>query len=80
MPVSLDWLSQTWKLREGKNKYRITTGFSEGFGVALFSLIGIPLILKIAILVIISMSIINLGLYGKLFFSRKLVIKNQHYC
>lgn len=80
MPVSFDWLSQAWKLREGKNKYRITTGFSEGFGVALFSLIGIPLILKIGILVIISMSIINLGLYGKHFFSRKLVIKNQHYC
>jgi uncharacterized membrane protein len=80
IPVSFDWLSQAWRLRDGNNKYRITTGFSEGAGVALLTLTGIPLPFMILIVVIISTSILTLGMYGNPIRNKKLMIKNQQCC
>jgi uncharacterized membrane protein len=38
-PLTLDWMTQSWGLRESNNGLRLLTGFFLGSGVSLFSLV-----------------------------------------
>ena len=38
-PLTLDWMTQSWGLRESNNSLRLLTGFALGSGVSLFSLV-----------------------------------------
>ncbi len=40
-PLSLDWITQSWGLRESNNGLRLLTGLFLGSGVSLFSLVDV---------------------------------------
>lgn len=61
-PAILDWLTQSYGLRSSSNRLRIATGFLEGVGVALLSLMVTPLVLKVVILACIGGGALCLGL------------------
>jgi len=65
VPLALDWITQTWKLRKSNNKLRFFTGFILGFGVFFLSLSNVSFQIKIILGISLSMSIITLGLIGK---------------
>ncbi len=67
-PAAYDWLTQSWGLRAGTNKLRISTGVLEGFGVALLSLATISTIYKIALFLFVLGCILNMGISGKRFY------------
>lgn len=70
LPTALDWLTQTWRLRESSNKLRLLTGFLEGIGVGLLSFINIDKVSKYILLISLSTSVMILG------YSVKRVISN----
>ena len=61
MPTSIDWLTQTWRLRESSNRLRLFTGFLEGVGVGLVSFIDIDKVSKYLLLIGLSSSVVILG-------------------
>jgi uncharacterized membrane protein len=61
LPTVIDWLTQTWRLRESSNKMRLFTGFLEGIGVGLLSFINIGKVSKYVLLVGLSSSVIVFG-------------------
>ncbi|MBS7658797.1 MAG: DUF2085 domain-containing protein [Candidatus Bathyarchaeia archaeon] len=65
IPGIMDWLTQSWKLRKGRNDLRIITGFTNGSAIALLSFISVPSILKLEIILCILTLILTLGLIGK---------------
>jgi uncharacterized membrane protein len=67
MPTAIDWLTQTWRLRESSNRLRLFTGFLEGVGVALVSFINIDKVIKYILLISLSSSVIILGYSVKRF-------------
>ncbi|MEM2210788.1 MAG: DUF2085 domain-containing protein [Nitrososphaerales archaeon] len=60
IPVILDWVTQSWRIRVSNNKLRLITGFSEGVGISLLALIAIPLFYKI--LIIVSIAGLTIGI------------------
>jgi len=64
-PGIIDWLTQSWKIRKGRNDLRIITGFTNGSAVALLSFIPLPFILKLKIVFYSLILILIFGLIGK---------------
>lgn len=73
-PAAVDWVTQSWGLRESNNGLRLSTGFLEGAGVALLSTAPLPLTLKLGVLFYFAASILALGWAGRLARGRKLYI------
>lgn len=65
-PGIIDWLTQSWKLRNGRNDLRIITGFTNGSAIALLSFIPLPFILKLKIIFYALTLVSILGLIGKI--------------
>lgn len=62
MPAILDWVTQSWRIRVSNNKLRLITGFGEGVGISLLTLIAIPLFYKILIIISIAGLTIGIGM------------------
>jgi uncharacterized membrane protein len=69
-PAIIDWLTQTWRLRESNNTLRFSTGFLEGVAVAFLHLSSIPLIQKFFFLLLIGGIVLNVGFLGRKLFGR----------
>ncbi|RLI05789.1 hypothetical protein DRO26_01235 [Candidatus Bathyarchaeota archaeon] len=65
LPVIIDWVTQTWKLRESNNRIRILTGFLEGASVVFLYLTSLSLVQKIFVLMTVSGLTLNLGFLGE---------------
>ncbi len=64
IPLSYDWLTQSWGLRESNNKIRFATGMAMGFGVYIFSSINSSPNLKSSIYILSAAIISLIGLMG----------------
>jgi uncharacterized membrane protein len=64
-PSIIDWLTQSWKLRDSKNSLRLITGFTNGSSVALFSILPLSFALKLKTILYILVFISAFGLTGK---------------
>lgn len=64
MPLVLDWLTQSWGLRESDNVTRFITGATLGMGVSLYSTSGYLPDLKALIFVLIAFTVSIIGLIG----------------
>ncbi len=64
-PLTLDWITQSWGLRESNNGLRLLTGFSLGSGVALFSLVDATRNFKVLFYLYAAMVIALGGTIGK---------------
>ena len=73
-PAAVDWVTQSWGLRESSNGLRLSTGFLEGAGVALLSTAPLPLTLKLGMLLYVAASILTLGWVGRIARGRGLYI------
>ena len=65
IPLALDWITQTWKLRKSNNKLRLITGCIIGFGVFLLSLSNASFQTKILFSISLSAGITMLGFVGR---------------
>jgi uncharacterized membrane protein len=64
-PLTLDWMTQSWGLRESNNGIRLLTGFSLGSGVSLFSLVDATRNFKVLFYLYAAMVIALGGTLGK---------------
>ncbi len=64
MPLILDWLTQSWGLRESDNVTRFITGAILGMGVSLYSAIEFSPDLKAPLFVLIALAVALIGLIG----------------
>jgi len=64
MPLILDWLTQSWGLRESDNVTRFITGAILGMGVSLYSAIEFLPDLKAPLFVLIALAVALIGLIG----------------
>ena len=64
-PMSLDWITQSWGLRESNNDLRLLTGFFLGSSVSLFSLVDATRNFKILFYLYAAMIIVLVGTIGK---------------
>ena len=64
-PLTLDWMTQSWGLRESNNGLRLLTGFSLGSGVSLFSLVDATRNFKVLFYLYAAMVIALGGTLGK---------------
>lgn len=65
-PLTADWLTQSWGLRDSNNGLRFLTGALLGIGVALLSSSGIMPYLKTLFFLLTAAIITLLGSFGKL--------------
>ena len=65
-PLTLDWLTQSWRLRESNNGLRLLTGFFLGSGVSLFSLVDATQGFKVLFYVYTGAAITLGGTVGKM--------------
>lgn len=59
-PLALDWITQSWGLRESDNGLRLLTGFLLGAGVSLFSMVDATRSVKVAFY-LCAAAVITLG-------------------
>jgi uncharacterized membrane protein len=64
MPLILDWLTQSWGLRESDDVTRFITGAMLGIGVSLYSATEFLPDLKAALLVLAALAVALIGLMG----------------
>ena len=64
-PLTLDWVTQSWGLRESNNDLRLLTGFSLGSSVSLFSLVDATRNFKVLFYLYTAMVIALGGTLGK---------------
>ena len=64
MPLILDWLTQSWGLRESDNVTRFITGAILGMGVSLYSAIEFLPDLKAPLFVLTALAVALIGLIG----------------
>jgi uncharacterized membrane protein len=64
-PLTLDWMTQSWGLRESNNGLRLLTGFFLGSGVSLFSLVEATRNFKLLFYLYAAMIIALGGTIGK---------------
>jgi len=64
-PLTLDWLTQSWGLRESNNGLRLLTGLFLGSGVSLFSLVNATRNFKVLFYLYAAMVIALGGTIGK---------------
>ena len=65
IPLALDWITQTWELRNSNNKLRFFTGFILSFGIYFLSLSNASFQIKTILVISLSVGITTLGLIGK---------------
>ena len=66
LPLTLDWVTQSWGMRKSNNWIRLVTGILMGVDALLFSkLEGSPQI-RIFLFVSVALSVTFLGYFGKL--------------
>jgi len=71
IPMSTDWLTQSWGFRESNNQLRFATGAILGIGMILFyASTAVPSV-KIFSSLIAASAIVFLGLFGKSVVRRK---------
>ena len=70
MPAIIDWITQTWRLRESNSTLRFSTGFLEGAAVVFLQLSSIPLAQKFFFLLLIGGIVLNVGFLGRRLFGR----------
>jgi uncharacterized membrane protein len=63
-PTIVDWTTQSWRLRESTNRLRLITGFSEGVGISLLTIVAIPLAHKLLIILLVAGFTASLGMIG----------------
>ncbi|MFB0558071.1 MAG: DUF2085 domain-containing protein [Candidatus Bathyarchaeia archaeon] len=66
LPLTLDWLTQSWGWRESNNGLRLLTGAILGVGVFLFSLIEAAPSIKRSYYVYMAIAVFLFGLIGEL--------------
>lgn len=66
LPLTFDWLTQSWGLRESNNRLRLLTGAMLGVGTSLFLLIGALPPLKNSYYLSAAIVIAILGSMGEL--------------
>ena len=64
LPLTFDWITQSWGLRESKNNIRFITGIVLGLGVFYFSLIEIAVSLKRVAYLCSALTIVLIGFLG----------------
>ncbi|MEM2922100.1 MAG: DUF2085 domain-containing protein [Candidatus Bathyarchaeia archaeon] len=64
LPSAVDWLAQTWKLKESTNNRRVLVGILIGSGVALLTVSTLPRTLKTLALAIPASVTISAGYIG----------------
>lgn len=64
MPLILDWLTQSWGLRESDNFTRFITGAILGIGVSLYSVTEFLPDLKAPLFVLTALAVALIGLIG----------------
>jgi len=64
MPLILDWLTQSWGLRESDDVTRFITGAMLGIGVSLYSATEFLPDLKAPLLVLTALAVALIGLIG----------------
>ena len=64
MPLMLDWLTQSWGLRESDNVTRFITGAILGIGVSLYSVSGFLPDLKALLFAVVSFTVSITGYIG----------------
>jgi uncharacterized membrane protein len=64
-PLTLDWMTQSWGLRESNNGLRLLTGLFLGSGVSLFSLVNATRNFKVLFYLYAAMVIMLGGIIGK---------------
>jgi uncharacterized membrane protein len=75
MPLILDWLTQSWGLRESNNIMRFITGAILGMGVSLYFASGFLPDLKALLFVSIAFTVSIIGLIGNKTKSTRLTLK-----
>ena len=65
LPSGVDWLTQTWKLRESTNKRRLIHGFLVGAGAALLSMSSLPNLSKTLSLASSASVVVGAGYLGR---------------
>ena len=71
VPFALDWITQSWGLRNSNNWLRFTTGFILGTGVWFLSISEVQQNLKLAIPLYLGTIILACGLSAKLKVTRR---------
>ena len=74
IPLTSDWLTQSWKWRDSNNRLRFITGTLLGIGVILLSLCEVPVHVKNLLYIYTLTIIVSLGSVGRL-----LTCDYQHY-
>lgn len=64
MPLIIDWLTQSWGLREGGNATRFTTGAMMGMGVSLYSGTGLSPGLRGTLFASVALTVVLVGSIG----------------
>ena len=64
-PLTLDWMTQSWGLRESNNSLRLLTGLFLGSGVSLFSLVDATRNFRVLFYLYTAMIIVLGGTIGK---------------
>jgi uncharacterized membrane protein len=64
-PLTLDWITQSWGLRESNNGLRLLTGLFLGAGVSLFSLVDVTKNFRVLFYLYTAMIIVLGGTIGK---------------
>ena len=62
LPLIIDWVTQSWKLRESNNSIRLLTGLLMGISTGIFSFNNIDMELKKTLFVLIALIVLILGL------------------
>lgn len=65
LPLTFDWLTQSWGWRESNNILRLFTGTSLGISLSLFSAIEVSNVLKTLIYISSAAFIVFSGFFGK---------------
>ena len=67
LPLTFDWLSQSWRLRSSNNLLRFLTGFLLGLDLFIYSKLGIGVETKIPLFVAAVFAVSIIGSIGKLY-------------
>jgi uncharacterized membrane protein len=62
LPLIVDWVTQSWKLRESNNSIRFLTGLLMGISTRIFYFNNIDVELKKALFILIALIVLFLGL------------------
>jgi len=66
-PSIVDWITQSWGLRDSSNRLRLLGGFMQGSGITLFSTLSLPFSLKLKTVLYVIAYVFAVGSIGKWF-------------